>query len=104
MVRRWAKELLGYDFAVVHSPKITMTDVDSLRSSYGKLIATHVGVASILKYRDLRRPPDAYHHKYCFACKKSKMNNFPNLIEPRHIFTTQNIMKVITSTSYKVLL
>ena len=87
MVRRWAQELLGYDFAIVHRPTRIMADVDSLIRHYGRIIAIHVGVASILKDRYLRQLPDAYHQKYFFTKKKSKMNIVPNPIEPIPTFT-----------------
>ena len=72
MVRRWAQELLGYDFAIVHRPTRIMADVDSLIRHYGRIIAIHVGVASILKDRYLRQLPDAYHQRYFFHEKKVK--------------------------------
>ena len=53
MVCLWDQELLGYYFTVVHRPNIIMLDVDSLSRRYGKLIATHVGVSSVLKDRYL---------------------------------------------------
>ena len=62
MVRRWAQERLGYDFAVFHRPNKMMADVDALNMRFGKLTPTHVSVASTLKDRDMQRRPDAYHH------------------------------------------
>ena len=63
MVHRWDQELLGYDFAVFHIPNRMMADVDALIRRYGKIIATHVGAAFILKDRYLQQIPDVYHHK-----------------------------------------
>ena len=81
-----------------------MADVDAISRRYVELISTHVGVASILKDRDLQQHPDAYHHKYFLACKKSKMNIVPNPIEPIPIFTTQNFIKGSTAAINRVLL
>ena len=104
MVHLWDQESIGCDFDFAHRPNRMMADKDALRRRSGKLIANHVGVASIHKDIYLQRHPDAYHHKYLFACKNSKMNIVPNPIEPRPIITTQNIMKGSTEASDRVIL
>ena len=41
-----------------------IADIDSFIRRYGKHIETHVGVAFILKNRDLQKHPYAYQNKY----------------------------------------
>ena len=53
MVCRWAQELLGYQFTVVHRPNRMMVDVDSLTRRYGPLIAMHCMLSNILHRRDV---------------------------------------------------
>jgi hypothetical protein len=38
VVRRWAQELLGYHFAVIHRPAPMMQDVDALGRRYEGLV------------------------------------------------------------------
>ena len=42
MVQRWAQELLGYTFSIVHRPNRMMCDVDALSRWYVKLIVAHL--------------------------------------------------------------
>ena len=60
LVYRWAQELLGYQFTIVHRPNRTMADVDSLTCCYGPLIAMHCMVSSILHQRDTITHPLVY--------------------------------------------
>ena len=60
MVCRWAQELLGYQFTVVHRSNRMMVDVDALTRRYGPLIAMHCMVATILRQRDFKLKPLAY--------------------------------------------
>ena len=48
MIGRWAQELLGYHFTVVHRSNRMMVDVDALSRRVGPLIATHCIVGNIL--------------------------------------------------------
>ena len=60
MIQRWAQELLGYHFSVIHRPARMMVDVDALSRRYGKPIATHIAVACIFRARDKHQRPSAY--------------------------------------------
>ena len=46
MICRWAQELLGYQFSVIHRHKRMMADVDALTRRVGPLIATHCCIAA----------------------------------------------------------
>ena len=72
MVQRWAQELLGYSFSVVHRPARMMVDVDALNRCYGKNISTHMSIAAIFKARDVERRPNAYCHQ-AFQSKDTKI-------------------------------
>ena len=60
LVCRWAQELLGYQFTIVHRPNRMMANVDSLTRRYGPLIAIHYIVSSILYHLDNVTRPLAY--------------------------------------------
>ena len=60
MISRWAQELLGYHFTVIHRPARMMRDVDGLTRRFGPLIAHHIMIASILAARDRLNRPSAY--------------------------------------------
>ena len=60
MVMRWAQELLGYHFTVVHRPARMMIDVDALTRRFGKPLATHIAVAYFLQQQDQQQRPQAY--------------------------------------------
>ena len=47
MVHRWAQELLGYDFTILHRPAKMMVDVDALTRRFGPSIAQHLLISSI---------------------------------------------------------
>jgi hypothetical protein len=46
MLRRWAQDLLGYDFITLHRPERMMRDVDALSRCYDKLVRAHVLIAT----------------------------------------------------------
>ena len=48
MIKRWAQELLGYQFAVIHRNSKMMKDVDGLNRFYEPEIAEFWKVAAIL--------------------------------------------------------
>ena len=60
MICRWAQELLGYQFTVVHRCNRMMADVDALTRRFGPLIATHCCIAGILHKTDITARPLAY--------------------------------------------
>ena len=73
MVCRWAQELLGYQFTVVHRPNHMMVDVDALTRRYGPLVAMHCMVSTILHHRDIQHNPLAYEHSTFLASKTPKL-------------------------------
>jgi len=60
MISRWAQELLGCHFTVIHRPARMMRDVDGLTRRFGPLITRHIMIASILAARDRLNRPSAY--------------------------------------------
>jgi len=60
MINRWAQELLGYHFTVIHRPACMMRDVNGLTRQFGPLITRHIMIASILAARDHLNRPSAY--------------------------------------------
>ena len=73
MICRWAQELLGYNFTVVHRPSRMMIDVDALSRRYGTLITTHCIVSSILHGQDVSHRPAAYDRSTFLSSLSSKL-------------------------------
>jgi hypothetical protein len=60
VVRRWAQELLGYHFAVIHRPARMMQDVNALSRPSAPLVNQYSTYASLLVATDCSRRPAAY--------------------------------------------
>ena len=75
MIGRWAQELLGYHFTVVHRSNRIMVDVDALSRRYGPLIATHCTIAGILYRRDKDQRPSAYDKATFSSSQSSKLKS-----------------------------
>ena len=60
MIKRWAQELLGYHFTVVHRVQHMMRDVDSLNRFYGNSVQTYTTIAIVFADDDKSRRPAAY--------------------------------------------
>ena len=60
MIKRWAQELLGYHFTVVHRVQRMMKDVDSLNRFYGNPVQTYITIAKIFSDNDKAKRPAAY--------------------------------------------
>jgi hypothetical protein len=60
VIRRWAQELLGYHFAVIHRPARMMADVDALSRRYVGLVRQYMIYAATLSTADRLRRPCAY--------------------------------------------
>ena len=60
MVCRWAQELLGYHFTVLHRSKHMMRDVDALTRRFGPLVAQYMMIAAVLNDLDKIARPVAY--------------------------------------------
>ena len=59
MIKRWAQELLGYQFAVIHRNAKMMKYVEGLNRFYEPEIAEFLKVAAILRSDDAKKRPDA---------------------------------------------
>jgi len=60
MIKRWAQELLGYHFTVVHRLQRMMRDVDSLNRFYGNPVQTYITIARMFADDDKAKRPGAY--------------------------------------------
>ena len=57
---RWAQELFGYQFTIVHRSYKMMMDIDALSRRFGPLIVLHCSIANILLGVDIKNRPGAY--------------------------------------------
>ena len=60
MMIRWAQELLGYQFSILHRSARMMIDVDGLTRRFGSVVALHHCVAALLHKLDQTKCPAAY--------------------------------------------
>ena len=96
LVSRWAQELLGYHFAVVHRPARMMIDVDAITRRFGPRIAQHMMIAQVLQLRDKAARPDAYKAEHFTTAKSAKIphpTDTPSA-NPIPVFTEGNIRKL----------
>ena len=70
---RWAQELLGYQFTVVHRSYKMMMDVDALSRRFGPLIAQHCAIAYMLHSVDVGNRPHAYDQQMFTLHGKAKI-------------------------------
>ena len=96
MVGRWAQELLGYHFTVVHRSHRMMVDVDALSRRYGPLIATHCMIAGVLHCRDIKQRPEAYEKDRFISSQSSKLPTLNTQLTTTPILSSIFLM----STSY----
>ena len=59
-VRRWAQELLGYHFTIVHRSYKMMLDGDTLSRRLGPQIALHCAIAYVLHGVDIKNRTDSH--------------------------------------------
>ena len=60
VVRRWAQELLGYHFSVIHRPAHMMADADALSHCYFGLVCQYILYAAQLSAAGCARRPAAF--------------------------------------------
>ena len=60
MVSRWAQELLGYHFSVVHHLAYMLINGSSLTWRFGTITGQYIQVVSLLAHYDKIRRPDSY--------------------------------------------
>ena len=70
MISRWALELLGCHFTVIHRPARMMRDVDALKRRFKPMIDKHMMIVTIFSARDQANIPTAY-EKEVFAASKT---------------------------------
>ena len=71
MICRWAQELLGYQFSVIHRNKRVMIDVDALTRRFGSIILSHCAIAEVLSLRDTERRHIVYSASMFHICATS---------------------------------
>ena len=76
MICRWAQELLGYDFDVIHRNNRMMVDVDALTRRFGPLIAKHMVIAAYLRDKDKTSRPKAYENMDLDNTKNGKLSDY----------------------------
>ena len=93
MLNRWAMELLGYNFAILHRPSRMMTDVDALTRRFEPHYARYVNVAAILAHIDKQNRPNAYKPS-TFPSKPTRL--YTPSTSPRSIpILTSNIIDTV---------
>ncbi|MGH7955188.1 MAG: hypothetical protein ACREOZ_04430, partial [Gloeomargaritales cyanobacterium] len=60
MVRRWAQEMLGYHFTILHRPERMMKDVDGLSRFYDPLLVDYDTHAYTLREQSMSAHPKSY--------------------------------------------
>ena len=92
-MQRWAQELLGYNFYLMHILNQMMCDFDALSRRYRKLIVAHLCISNILHDQDKRHRPQAYRLDDYNSSQKYKMNIEGIVIETCPIFTENDIFE-----------
>jgi hypothetical protein len=96
MVSRWAQELLGYHFTVIHRSARMMVDVDGLTRRFGKPIAEYIMIAHIMSKRDQKMRPEAYRDDFTAIEKPTKTGDGDTKLDnPLIMLTHVNIRRVI---------
>ena len=83
MICRWAHNLLGYQFTVIHRSNKLMGDVDALRRRYGLLICSRLQIAHVLKIGDEKSRPAAYFSHNLHTCTSTQKKRID--FQPQHI-------------------
>ena len=60
MICRWAQELLGYHYSIIHRCARMMRDIDVISRRFGPSIGLHIRTASLLASFDREKQPSAY--------------------------------------------
>ena len=84
MIQRWAQELFGYHFTVIHRKEKMMTDVDALTRLFISAYALHLSISFILLQVDRINRPQLYSSGYfkenhqSVSNQPQKLNYFPS--------------------------
>ena len=93
MLKRWAMELLGYNFAIIHRPSRMMTDVDALTRRFEPHYSRYNNIAAILSHIDKQNRPLAYNPS-TFTTQSTRIQ--PSSSTPRKIpVLTSNAIETI---------
>ena len=99
MMCRWAQELLGYHFSILHRLGRMMIDVDGLSRRLGPIIAHHLCVAALFHQIDVANRPLAYTWNLANApadTKNAQSNDARSI--PISILTSSLISSISTPT------
>ena len=94
MVQRWAQELLGYHFSILHRSNQMMIDVDALSRRFGSRITSHLMISKILSSRDVRKRPFAYDIESFQSSQRSKMDMDEKKIEHKPVLISKRITSI----------
>ena len=72
MICRWAQELLGYLFNVIHRLDCMMANVDYFTRHFVPVISKHLTITDIIRDRDQLQIPKSYVAATFLASKNSK--------------------------------
>lgn len=90
MLSRWAMELLGYNFSIVHRPARMMSDVDALNRRYEPHYQRYLYVAALLHHFDKKDRPLAFQPS-AFPTQPVNITPTTSTIRRLPIFTTSTI-------------
>ena len=101
MIMRWAQELLGYHFTIIHRLAAMMADVDALTRRFGAPISTYISVAAILRQQDATNRPIAYEpQSFTTASKSTKVKPSENTSQSVPILTNALIQSTDATQSH----
>lgn len=60
MICRWAQDLLGYHYSIIHRCERMMKDADAISRRFGPAIAAYIQAAALLITLDRQQRPAAY--------------------------------------------
>ena len=100
IVSRWAQELLGYHFSILHRPARMMIDVNSLTRRFGSLTSEYIKISTLLSYHDRLCHPAAYTGDLHSVPKAHKISvDDPLLVTDLSILTCKMIDKAVVNVS-----
>ena len=99
MICRWAQELLGYHFSVVHRPSKMMQDVDALSRNHYSLVSQHLMIAAYLHHHDSDQRPLAYDKDNLETYTTSRKLKDKPASKAVAVLTTSFLTKLATTTA-----
>ena len=82
MIFCWAQEIIGQHFIVIHRTDCILGGIYALTYRFGPLIAKHLAITAIIRYRYQVQYPKAYVAATFIANKTSIIQNIQDRIPP----------------------